>query len=125
VLYNTPIIWISKHQKTVNTSTNGSELVASRIATEIILEVRRILQSLEVALDGPALLLGDNISVFLNTTVPSSVLKEKHNAIVYHRISEAIVSRLMRFSFLKSEENVSDEKFHYLKKSLLFRETKK
>jgi hypothetical protein len=35
---------ISKYQKTVETSTNGSELVASRIGTELILKVRYMLQ---------------------------------------------------------------------------------
>jgi hypothetical protein len=75
MIYNTPIRWISKRQKTVETSTYGSELVASRVATEVILEDRYMLRSLRVALDGPALMLGDNMSVVLNTTVPSSVLK--------------------------------------------------
>jgi hypothetical protein len=36
-----------------------------------------------VALDGPALMLGDNMPVVLNTTVPSSALKKKHDAIAY------------------------------------------
>jgi hypothetical protein len=40
--------------------------------------------SLVVAFDGKALMLGDNMSVFLNITVPSSVLKKKHNAIAFH-----------------------------------------
>jgi hypothetical protein len=40
MLNNTPIRCISKCQKTVETSTYGSELVASSIATELILEVR-------------------------------------------------------------------------------------
>jgi hypothetical protein len=40
MLNNTPIRWISKRQKTVETSTYGSELVALRIATELILEIR-------------------------------------------------------------------------------------
>jgi hypothetical protein len=82
-----------------------------------------------VALDGPALMLGYNMSVFLNTTVPSSVLKKKQNAIAYHRVREAIAVRIMRFAYIKSEENVSDvlakplrnEKFHYLIKRWLFR----
>jgi hypothetical protein len=43
-----------------------------------------MLRSLGVALDGPVLILGDNMSGVLNTTVPSSVLKKKHNAIAYH-----------------------------------------
>jgi hypothetical protein len=84
-----------------------------------------------VQLDGPALMLVDNMSVDLNTTVPSSVLKKKHNAIAYHRVREAIAAtaRIMRFAYIKSEENVSDvlikplsnEKVHYLMKWWLFR----
>jgi hypothetical protein len=62
VMLNTPIRWVSKSQKTVKTSTYESELVASRVATELILEVRYMIRSLGVALDGPALMLGDNVS---------------------------------------------------------------
>jgi hypothetical protein len=124
MINNESIRWISKCQKTVEISTYGSELVASRIATDLILEVRYILRLLGVALDGSALMLGDNMSVILSTTVPSSVLKEKHNAIAYQRVREAIAATVMRFAYIKSEENVSDvlaeplsnEKFHYLMK---------
>jgi hypothetical protein len=80
-----------------------------QVATELIVEVRYMLRSLRVSLDGPALMLGDNMSVVLNTTVPSSVLKKKHNTIAYNLVSEAIAARIMRFSYIKSEENVSDE----------------
>jgi hypothetical protein len=73
-------------------------------------------------------MLGDNMSVVLNTTVPSSVLKKKHNAIAYHQVREAIAEMMMRLASIKSEENVSDvltkalshEKFHYLMKRWLF-----
>jgi hypothetical protein len=124
MLNNTPIRWVSKRQKTVETSTYGSDLVASRIATELILEIRYMLRSLGVALDGPALMLGDNMSVVLNTTIPWSVLKKKHNAIAYQHVREAIAARMMRFAYIKSKENVSDvltkplsnEKFYYLMK---------
>jgi hypothetical protein len=108
MLNNTPIRWISKRQKTVETSTYGSELVASRIAMELILDIRYMLRSLGVTLDGPALILGDNMSLVLNTTVPFSVLKKKHNAIAHHRVREAILARIMRFSDKKSEGNDSD-----------------
>jgi hypothetical protein len=70
--------------KTVEISTYGSELVASIIDTELIVEVRYMIRSLGVALDGPALTLGDNMYEVLNTTVPSRVLKKKHNAIANH-----------------------------------------
>jgi len=71
---NTPIRWVSKRQRTVESSTYGSELVAARIATELILEMRYMFRMIGVPLDGPALLLGDNMSVFINTTLPSSML---------------------------------------------------
>jgi hypothetical protein len=128
MLNNIPIRWISKRQKTVEISTYGSELVAPRIATELIIEIRYMLRSLGVTLDGTALILGDNMSVVLNTIVPPSVLKKKHTAIAYHCVREAIAEKVMRFAYIKSEENVSDvlikalsnEKFHYLIKSWLF-----
>ena len=47
----------------IDTSTHGSVLVASRIATELILEVRFMLRSLGVDLDGTTLMLGENMSV--------------------------------------------------------------
>jgi hypothetical protein len=43
-----------------------------------------MLRSLGVSLEGPTLMLGNNMSVVLNTSVPSSALKKKHNAISYH-----------------------------------------
>jgi hypothetical protein len=81
-----------------------------------------------VALDGPELMLGDNMSVVLNTTVPSSFLKKKHNTIAYHLVRDSITSKIMRFVYIKSEETVNDvltkplsnEKFHYLMKRWLF-----
>jgi hypothetical protein len=69
MLNNTPIRWISMRQKTVETSTYGSKLEASRVDTELILDIRYMLWSLGVALDGPSLMLGDFTSV---------VLKKKH-----------------------------------------------
>jgi hypothetical protein len=55
-------------------------------------------------LNEPALMSGDNKSIDLNTTVPSSVLKKKHNTIVYHPVRGAIAARMIRFAYIKSEE---------------------
>ena len=48
-----------------------------------------------VPIDGSALMLVDNKSVVINTTIPSSALKKKHNAIAYHQVREAIAARLI------------------------------
>jgi hypothetical protein len=76
--------------------------VASRIATELIFEVRYMFQSLGVALNGAELMLGDNMSVFLNTTNFSSVLKKKHNGIEYHLLRETISVRVIMFEYVNS-----------------------
>ena len=60
------------------------------------------------ALDGLALMLCDNMSVVLNTTVPSSMLKKKHLGISYHRVIEAITAKILRFAHVRSEENLAD-----------------
>src|SRR5210317_1066894 len=104
-LINTPVKAISQRQKTVETSTYGSELVATRVATELILEYRNTLHLMGVELDGLALLLGDNNSVVLNCTMPHSVLKKKHAACNYHRVRETIAGGAMVFSHIPSEYN--------------------
>ena len=131
-LNNTPFRWVSKRQKTVETSTYGSELVAARVATELIMEIRYQLRMLGVPINEPALMLGDNMSVVMNTTLPSSVLKKKHNAIAYHRVREAIAAKVINFAHIRSEDNIADiltkplpnQSFYKLSRKWLFRQPK-
>ena len=74
-------------------------------------------------------MLGDNNSVVLNTSVPSSILKKKHHACAYHQVCEAIASGIVNFVHIQSETNYADmlskplanDAFHNLVKPLLFR----
>ena len=59
-------------------------------------------------MDKPAIMHGDNMSVVLNTTVPSSVLKKKHNSIAYHRVRECIAAKIVKFFHIDSIVNVAD-----------------
>ena len=103
--------------------------MAARIATDMIIEMRFILCMLGVPVDGPALLLGHNNSVVLNTSVPSSILKKKHHACAYHHVREAIAGGIMNFVHIKGTTNYADmlskplsnDAFHGLIKPLLFR----
>ena len=63
---------------------------------------------LGVPIDSPTQLLGDNMSVVLNTTVPSSQLKKKHNAIAYHRVREAIAANIVNFRHIPTDRNFAD-----------------
>ena len=86
---NSPIIWYSKCQNTVESSSFGSEFIALRIATEMIEGLRYKLRMFGVTIDGPADVFCDNQSVVTNVSIPSSVLNKKHNSIFYNRFLEA------------------------------------
>jgi hypothetical protein len=103
-----PVKWYSKRQKTVETSSYGSELVAARIAVELVQELRYKLRMLGIPVDLPTAMYGDNMSVVLNTTVPSSQLKKKHNAIAYHRVREAIAGKIITLNHIPSTINLAD-----------------
>jgi len=104
----TPVQWYSKRQNTIETSTYGSELVAARIATELALALRYRLRVLGVPILGPALLYGDNMSVIINCSLPSSTLKKKHLGLCYNKVREACAAKAVRLIHVPSKENISD-----------------
>ena len=132
LLNNTPIAWYSKQQKTVECSTYGSELVASRIAIEKIMALRYFLSMLGCNLEPCSMLLGDNMAVVLNTTIPSSALKKKHQACNYHKVRESIAGGFIKYGHVKSDDNMADIltkplpriKFERLTSQYLFRKPK-
>ena len=79
---NSPILWYSKSQSTVESSSFGSEFIALRIATEMIEGLRYKLRIFGVPINGPADVFCDNQSVVNNVSIPSSVLNKKHNFIL-------------------------------------------
>jgi hypothetical protein len=103
-----PILWYSKAQATVETSTFGSEFVAMRIAVEMIEALRYKLRMFGIPIDGPANVFCDNKSVVTNSTIPDSTLKKKHNSIAYHRVREAVASGTLRIAKVLSKSNNAD-----------------
>ena len=94
----------------------------------MVIELWYMLCMIGVLVDGPSLMLGDNNSVVLNTSVPSSVLKKKHHACAYHQVHEAIAGGIVNFGHIWSKTNFADmlskplanDIFHILVKPLLF-----
>ena len=108
MLNKTPIEWYSKQQATVETATYGSEFVAARIATEQIMDLRYTLRMFGAPIDGPSWMFGDNLSVVLQSNVPSSSIKKRHNALAYHRVREAVAAGILNFVHINSKENPAD-----------------
>jgi hypothetical protein len=103
-----PVVWYSKAQSTVESSTFGSEFVAMRICVEMLEGIRYKLRMFGIPLDGSANIFCDNKSVVTNSTVPTSTLKRKHNAIAYHRVREAVAADVIRIAKVHASENLAD-----------------
>jgi len=104
----TPVRWYLKKQNIVESSTYGAELVAARIAVEMIMEYRCKLRMMGIIVQGPSILLVDNEAVVKNSTLPSSTLKKKHNAIAYHKVREAVAAGIIKVAHIRSQANMAD-----------------
>ena len=105
---HTPIDSYSKRHVTVETATYGSEFVASKTATEQIIDLRHTLRYLGVPIKTKSYLFGDNRSVVPSSTLPHSTLGKRHNIIAYHRVREAIASKIIAYHWIRTGYNLSD-----------------
>jgi hypothetical protein len=103
-----PIVWYSKRQNTVESSTFGSEFIAMKIAIEQIEGLRYKLRMMGVPLEEPCNVFCDNEAVVKNSTRPESTLKKKHQAIAYHRTREAQAAGTVRIAKEDGETNLAD-----------------
>jgi hypothetical protein len=107
-LCGTPVVWYSKRQNTVESSTFGSDFFALRIATGKVEALRTKLRQFGVPLDGPCNTFVDNNSVITKSTTPESTLTKKHNSIAYHKVRESVAMGVQRICFEKGCDNQAD-----------------
>ena len=116
----TPGDWYSKRQATVETATYGSEFVATKTATEQIVDIRQTLIYLGVPIKSKAYMFGDNKSVVTSSTVPHSLLSKRHNILSYHRVREAITAKILVFHWCDSSHWEFSKVFHIIRDLLDF-----
>ena len=73
-----PILWFSKRQSSVESSTFGSEFTSLKNAVELVTEIRYKLRMFGVPVDGPTDMFCDNKSVYKSSSMPESVLRKNH-----------------------------------------------
>ena len=103
-----PIIWYSKRQNTVETSTFGSEFIAVKTATEMIQALQYKLCMMGIPIDGPINMFCDYEAVVRNSTMLESMLKKKHVAICYHRVREACAPGMIQIAKEDGATNLAD-----------------
>ena len=97
---NSPIIWYSKRQNTVEGSSFGSEFIALRISTEMIEALRYKLRCFGIPVKGHAEVFCDNMSAVNNSSIPTSALNKRHNDICYHRVMEDQAAGILRVGWI-------------------------
>jgi hypothetical protein len=107
-LNRAPILWYSKKQNCVESSTFGSEFVAMKIAVEQILALRLKLRWMGVLIEGPANVYCDNLTVVKSATQPEVTLSKKHNGIAYHKAREAVATNMIRITHEPTATNLAD-----------------
>jgi hypothetical protein len=67
-----PILWFSRAQNTVESSTFGSKFIAMHILVEMLESLRYKICMFGIPIDGPANVFCDNKSVVTNAIIPTS-----------------------------------------------------
>jgi hypothetical protein len=107
-LNRAPIIWYSKKQNSVESSTFGSEFMALKTATEIVKGLWYKLRMTGIPIDGATHMRVDNMSVVNNTTSPDSGLRKKSNSIAYHFVRESVAAGWIRIGYESTHTNLAD-----------------
>ena len=103
-----PVIWYTKKQGSIETSSFGSEFSAMKTGIELVIGLRYKLRMMGVPLEGPTRVLADNMSVVNNTSRPESQLKKKSNSIAYHFCREVVASKAAFVTYEPTETNIAD-----------------
>ncbi|CAJ1931864.1 unnamed protein product, partial [Cylindrotheca closterium] len=108
LLNHAPIVWYSKKQNAVETSSFGSEFAALKTGVELVEGLVYKLQMMGVPIDGHCHTLVDNNSVVMNASRPESVLKKKSNSVAYHYVRSKCASDLIWVAWEGTKTNLAD-----------------
>ena len=103
-----PILWFTKKQQSIETSSFGSEFSAMKSGVELIEGLRYKLRMMGVPLDGPAYVKADNMSVIHNVSNPASTLKKKSNSVAFHYVRERVSAEVCSVTYVHTTENLAD-----------------
>ena len=103
-----PIIWHSKRQNGVETSTFGSEFTAVKDAMELIAALRYKLRMFGVPINRSTDMFCNNEAVYKKASIPESQLRKKHHSIAYHMNIECVASGASRIAKDDTETNLAD-----------------
>ena len=101
-----PIIWYSKRQNTVETSTFSSEFIAMKTCIEHINGLRYKLRMFGIPIDAAAKVLCDNESCVNGSSRVDSTLSKKHVSLAYHATRWAVAADIIQVGKVHTDDNL-------------------
>ena len=92
---STPVLWFSKRQPCVHTSTFGAEFCALKKAVEESVSLRYYMRSMGMKVTKPVNIYVDNMGVVINSSNPESSLNKKTIGLDYHFTREHIANNMV------------------------------
>jgi hypothetical protein len=108
MLNNGPVAWGSRKQTCTAVSTTESEYVAACLATQELLWLRRLLQSVRSPQLSPTTLYCDNQSAVRLVKNPVFHQKTKHIDIKYHKIRDAEADGHISITYVSTDDQLAD-----------------
>ena len=105
-----PVLWYSKRQRTVETSSFSAEYIAMKTCVEAIQQLRFKLRMFGIPIinDEPCYVLCDNESVVNNSSKVESTLNKKHSSVAYHYVRWAVAAKIISVAWIPGNENLAD-----------------
>jgi hypothetical protein len=109
-LNRAPVVWYSKRQNTVETSTFSAEFIALKVCLEAIEHLRFKLRCFGVPVPRgePSYVLCDNESVVKNATNVESTLNKKHSSVAYHHCRWSVAAGVITLAHISTHDNIAD-----------------
>jgi len=107
-LNRSPILWQSKKQSSIKTSSFGSEFSVMKTGMELIEGLRYKLRMMGVPIDGPCHVKAYDLSVVRNSSQPQSTLKKKSNLIAFHYVWERAAAWIISVQCEPTDTNLAD-----------------
>mmetsp|Transcript_35878 Transcript_35878/g.50825 ORF Transcript_35878/g.50825 Transcript_35878/m.50825 type:complete len:144 (+) Transcript_35878:910-1341(+) len=99
-----PVIWYSRRQNTVESSSISAEFIAMKTCIEAIQALRYKLRMFGIPEEDTTKILCDNESVVNNSSKIESTINKKHKTIAFNVARWAVAARMIVVGWIKTEK---------------------
>ena len=108
ILFGGAVSWSSKLQSVVALSTAESEYIAAAGAAREGTWLRRVAAEMDILLEGPLVLHGDNQAAHHLAKNKADKQRTKHIDVAYHFIRQQVDRQVLQFKFVSTDYNAAD-----------------